>query len=301
MESLRKDNSELYDKIKDQSKEGVLKLKNEIHAEFNALQKQLDGLDSFRHRAMAFVEDISAIATDAMGIPRGSWEKPTGTVGPKSDIDSPYKAAKGVSEEDQMLAKVVVDTAWTHMFRDLSGTQVDLERYLVHPSRTRNLTNKLHTPEARQQNAFLDLKMSALARCRVYFGKAPEKWDAYKKNQIELHPDQKEALEAMFKDVEAFEKRIQEGVDKQAKLDKEEHLAGLKPPISDKDIQISPADKKRAAMSYKTSRLLAMSEEMTKLEGELDKQKQELAKISLRTFPNREQLLKIQKNAMNWS
>lgn len=270
IESFKKEHGELYAKLNGpppMNQEQIKKLDSSFKQEAQEITDRLKKMDQFRDKAMKFVEKISYLATEAFGLPKGEWEKPVGNPGAKSDVDSTYSTGAKATDHDLMLAKTAVETAWTHMFKELSGTQVDLERYLAHPGRTRNLATRLHTPEAQAQGNLLELKMSALVRLRA-MAKHPEKWEAYKEKQYALHPNQKEVLKSSFEDLEAFEKMTTAGINKQAEQEKKAQLDKLdKSGISAEErktlAQISPEDRKRAAAAYKTSRLMALSKAMS--------------------------------------
>lgn len=222
----------------------------------------LQKLTEFRKAAVTFQDRLAHIAAKGLGIPPGDWEA-LGTVALKSDIDRPFLAEKGTSEADKILVKQLADTGWAHVMQGLSGTQLDLERYLEHGGKTLDVRKELLTKEAVAEFNFQELKMAYLDMRRSY-GADHGGWEAFKKSEKEnASPGLCASLERIFVEVETFEQEVNREIEAQMKG--EEGEAG----------QLSDL-RERAAMTLSFPRMIALSEQLDKMQAELNELRSKL-------------------------
>lgn len=228
-------------------------------------RQKLMQLEASRQAVKGSFEELIALASSSLGLPPSRWEA-FGTPGYRSDIDNVCTPSPQMSECDQMLTKVLFDTGWMHGLRGLSGSQADLETYLMHPARSRDSTLNLRTPQAMQKFNNLELTMSYLDMRRAY-GSDIKGWEEYKQQQLASFPEPlRPSLREIFADVEGFEDLISKEI--------KEFTA------NETDAPNAQEGAKRAAMAYKTQRLITLSKQIDENKQELEGLTQQLAKLS---------------------
>lgn len=220
-----------------------LKDKMELGSEEEGISWQ-----TFRNEAKKLIESMVETVAIQLELPKHHWFD-TGTIGYQSDIDTVLCVESGVSEQDQMLLKILFDTGWSFVFQGLSGTQADIESYLMHPGQTKKTFSKLSSPEAKKNFIRLELSMAFL-QARKGFGTNLKGWKTFQSQMLDQIDNfsLRSTLGQIFNEVEAFESVILTGIEEaQSQFGKN---------------QRSPEELKQASLIYKTARLLTLSKQM---------------------------------------
>lgn len=156
---------------------------------------------------------LTGLAAQVSGINHQSndWGR-FGTPGNKSDIDNVYTGKPTVAQADQMLVKVFADTFYTYIMGpdSLSGIQLDVETYLLHPGKTWAPEDNTD-PASKGKLYHLELTMAQL-QMRNAYGHDHEGWEGYKNRSLAFHdkePLLRSALNEILTHAEQLHAEIQ--------------------------------------------------------------------------------------------
>lgn len=213
--------------------------------------------EELRQKVNEFQYEVANMAARKMGLPKCE-NLIFGTTGYDSDIDSSMHPTENVKQKELMLHKLLIDTAWTYVVGDLSGIQGDLEVYMEHPGITLNTEKRASTTQGMQGFTTLEMGLSIL-ELRRSFGTHKNDWEAMVKKLLEKFkspPEFTQALKQMISDAARLEGHVSTQVLAQAIRETGKAVKDL-----------NPSDIKRAAATYKISRLITLSEKMDAVES----------------------------------
>ncbi len=136
----------------------------------------IDGqsMEAFRIEAVQRLTSLALNAMKTMGFDPPGTHLASGTSGWDSDIDSVYEAPSGMSEEMQIVEKLIIDTVCWRLFQSLPGVLLDTEFYVRHSASTLNTQEQLFTEKGLAGYAMVELNAIALQILRQSNSEHPE-------------------------------------------------------------------------------------------------------------------------------
>lgn len=265
-----------------------------------SMHKDGVSFEEFRTEAQKFQEELTGMALKELGVPPIKT-KDGGTPGYNSDKDVTILTDPKASEVDKMLTKTLADTSYTHTFRGLSGTQIDLETYLLHPGVALKTDSVISDLDSKRMFSRLETTMAALDMRRS-FGPDEKGWKNYTNDfltKTSHMPEFNQAMEKIFAEVESFESAMISDIKMQILAENctTEQLSVIKEggkEAVDKAVseilKDNPEALKNASMLYKSSRLMNLSADMDKDAQALAGKKQAIENLTgqLITLKNRQ-------------
>lgn len=270
-------------------KQGWDKLKKN----YNMTTKGDDGLtmEEFRAEAICHVSKLCLTVMKKLGFTSPGRHIASGTSGWKSDIDTVFFAPNDMPETVQIMEKLLFDAIFLEKFKGLPGQLFDIESYLNHAGSAFDTGFRMKTDKGKERFSRLEFTASSLQMLRQTGGPESKDWIAYRTQLLDsaVTEDLRQAMKEIFADIEEFQKDVQNGIQKQIVKESGNVNEGVEETMSEEKLnkcceQIlkeNPISEKLATMSYKTKRLIKVSEKMDECKAEISKLDSEIRSLGV--------------------
>ncbi len=237
-------------------------------------------MDEFRTAANALVEEITAEIGEELGLDKVTWSA-SGTVGYNSDVDTVLIPSKeGIGKSDICLYKSIRDLVHVFVFGAPSGTQLDTESYIPHPSelRTReSLSNGSNALSRYQTHELANVVIQRFESLKRH----PEEYERSKEKDLKGISDTelRAVMHKLYSQVECFmgymDSLINEKVLEQHDIPTEQLSDGEMKEIAGKIMKENPRAYKNAREAVILPLRISLAEECGRIEEKF------LAKLAL--------------------